>query len=836
MTKIGLFAVAAAASLNAIAASSAICGIRTKELPGKYWNESEWISAKDARTLDETGKRDWLAAPGASYFQKKIVNAKTVKKVRWMTSGLGVYEIFLNGRTVGREILKPGYTHANKTKLSFTYDLTSAFNKSQSAENVFSAVVGSGWWSDRITGFAGKKPAFRSVILVEYEDGSEEVVGTRHDSWLGSAQGPVTFSGIYDGEGYDARVSSPVFPAGSDSGCEKNSEFKGAVIPSEGAEIYLRNDLTLSPVSAYIWKDTTGAKKSRNKKDSAYGKVKITKRFDKNAKIELAPGETLIVDFGQNCSAVPEFKFSAEKGVKLVCLPAEILNDSNGEASRGNDGPAGSVYRRNMRMSNGMKLEYTFGESNAQAVFSPRLTFFGYRYISVSATGKVVFDSIRSIPVTSISKEMETGSIETGRADVNRLIANTYWGQLSNYLSVPTDCPQRNERLGWTADTQVFAETGAFNANTLSFMKKWMRDMRDSQHRDGAYPSVAPRGPYGGNHRRIGWGDAGVIVPWTMWRQFGDTAIIKEQWNSMVRYMDMIEKADNWGGGGQYADWLSFESFEAHMKREKETENYWKYLGGCYWLLDAEMMVDMAKATGRQAESRKYATLAVKIREDLKKKYFSSPDGMISPEYRHMQTPALFALKLHLVDGDARKLTITGLRDNFKNRGNCLSTGFLGTSILMDVLSEAGLTDLAYDVLLNHNFPGWLYSVDQGATTIWERWNSYTKEKGFGDAGMNSFNHYAYGAVVAWIYKTAAGIQTGDEAGWKHFALAPQPSKKLGSCKASFRTKYGTIKSEWKYKDGKCVWKFSIPRGTQADVKWNGKTSVYGPGDYTLEK
>jgi len=833
-----LSCVAAVCSAVLVAAAGDGVAKKVDALPEAVWKQSEWISAKDANVLDEKGREGWLAAPGAaSYFRKKIVNAKAVKRARWMTSGLGVYEIAVNGRIAGDEILKPGFTSARKTRLSFTYDITAMLNAAAGAENTFSATATSGWWSDKVAAFAGKKPAFRGVIFLEYADGTSESIPTRHDTWSGSAKGPIAFSGIYDGEGYDARVAEPVFADGES--CEKNTEFKGKVVPSTGAETYRREDLVLEPVEAYVWKGVDG-KEKEGRKTVKHGVVKKTRTYGKGDRISLEPGETLVVDFAQNSSAVPEFKFSAAEGVTVTCLPAEMLNDMNGETSRGNDGPAGSVYRRNLRMSGGMKMEYTFGKSSGPVVHSPRFTFFGYRYISITATGKVDIHSIRSIPVTSVTKAMESGSLETGRADVNRLVANTYWGQLSNYLSVPTDCPQRNERLGWTADTQVFAETGSYLADTRSFFAKWMRDMRDSQHRDGAYPSVAPSGPYGGNHRRLGWGDAGVIVPFTVWHHYGDKSIIDANWSSMTRYMNMIEGADNWGGGSQYADWLSFESYEAHKKRVPETEGYWKYLGACYWLLDARMMGEMAAATGRKDDVAKYAKLAEKIAADIKAKWFSSPDGMISSEYRHMQTPALFALKLGLVEGEARKRTIDALAENFRKRGNCLSTGFLGTAILMDVLTEAGLTDLAYDVLLNHGFPGWLYSVDQGATTIWERWNSYTREKGFGDAGMNSFNHYAYGAVTAWMFKTMAGIQTGPEAGWDKFVLAPQPDRRLGFCKASFRTPNGgEIKSHWRFEGDEWIWEFTVPKGSVATVSIPGEQGApktYTSGEYRISK
>ena len=297
---------------------------------------------------------------------------------------------------------------------------------------------------------------------------------------------------IFDGEEYDAR-EVPGFENLQALGTpEKNTEFSGEILPSDGAEIYLRHDLALKPKLAYAWKGVTG------ESENAYGKIVITKEFQPDQEIVLPAGETLVVDFGQNAAAVPSFVFSAKAGTKLTCLPSELLNDGNGAKERGMDGPEGSCHRTNLRMQDtGMILDYTFADNKDYASFTPHNTFFGYRFISVTATDEVKIKQLESIPVTSITKEMETGTITTGNPSINQLISNTIWGQRSNYLSVPTDCPQRNERLGWTADTQVFSETGTFFANTNKFFHKWMRDMRDTQHELGGYPGVAPVAQYG---------------------------------------------------------------------------------------------------------------------------------------------------------------------------------------------------------------------------------------------------------------------------------------------------------------------------------------------------
>ena len=824
---------------------------RTAALPQDAWAASAWISVKDAPVA--VGK-DERAADGTSRFFREIANAKAVRSVKWMTTALGVYELSVNGRPVGGDALKPGFTHVRKTRRSFTYDVTALARTGAGEANVFAADVSAGWWRDKIVDFAGKKSAFRAVLEYTYADGTTELVGTDAKSWSGVVGGPVVHAAIFDGEEYDARVPEAVpEPGRAPYGCEANGEFAGEILPSEGGEVCRRWDLALKPVGAYVWKGVEGADPAKQ----VFGRVKRLRdaAFDGKTPVVLAPGETLVVDFGQNCAAVPCFRFSAAEGTVLTCLPAEMLNDANGERSRGNDGPAGSVYRENLRCPDrGMRVKYTFGPRGPQeAAYLPRFTFFGYRYVSITATDAVSLYAVASVPVTSIARELELGKVETGVPDVNRLISNVYWGQLSNYLSVSTDCPQRNERLGWTADTQVFAEAGSFNADTSGFFRKWMRDMRDSQHELGGFPGVAPFAQYGNEPMRLGWADAGVIVPYQIWKQFGDTAIVDENWAAMEKYVARVnetkfgfEATRGENGGYQWADWLSYEDLESCSGRgwetkdgrrtlRDETRRYWDYLGACYWMWDAEMMRQMAAATG--ADAAKYAAMRDAAKAHLKKEFFSAADGMILPEFRGMQTLALFALKFGLVEGAAKAATVAALRKNIADHGDCLQTGFLGTSILMDTLTENGCADVAYTLLLQHKNPSWLYSVDQGATTIWERWNSYRRDTGFGPVGMNSFNHYAYGAVLAWIYKTAAGIAADpDDPGFRTVVMAPVPDRRLGYVKAEYRSAAGLVRSAWRYEGDKWIWSFTVPEGAKAKVRLPGETAFaeYKPGSYEI--
>ena len=822
----------------------------TAALNDSVWKSSSWISVVDAPVVSGEVADGSRAADGASWFLATVRNDKKVSRALWMTTGLGVYELYVNGKQVGDEILKPGFTHPEKTRLSFTYDVTGLFDTASGAENVLSAQVTPGWWADKIVtpaghdGMIGRKCAFRGVLALYYSDGSTRLYGTDTDNWKAGIAGPVTHAAIYDGEEYDARIA-PGFETPEKLGVpEINTEFHGDIFPSDGAEIYFRHDLALSPVKTYVWQGVDG------EDENHFGRVVLKREYGAGEPIVVNPGENLVVDFGQNCSAVPVFVFNAAEGTELNCVTAELLNDGNGSKERGMDGPEGSVHRQNLRIPDtGMKLKYTFANSPEDVCYTPRYTFFGYRYVSINVTDKVVIKSIKSLPVTSISRDMEIGKIETGNELVNKLISNTIWGQRSNYLSVPTDCPQRNERLGWTADTQVFTETGSFFANTTSFFHKWMRDLIDSQGEKGGFPGVAPLSQYGNEMTRLGWSDAGIIVPWSIWKQFGDTEIVEQSWKSMEKYMNHINETRydhnaliEENGNYQWADWLSYEPLEScgggafgPKGPLPEAVEYWNYLSASYWLLDAGMMRDMAIGTGRDAS--RYETMTRDAKTYIRERFFDESGKFKTDILNTMQTPALFALKNNILDGAAKEAMIGRLRENFAEHGNCLQTGFLGTSILMPTLSENGMSDIAWELLFQRKNPSWIYSIDNGATTIWERWNSYMIDKGMGPKGMNSFNHYAYGVVCEWIWETAAGIAS-DPAnpGFRHIIMKPVPDKRLGYLKAEYHSASGVIRSAWKYEGDNWIWEFSIPDGCTATVTLPGETQSkeYEAGDYKI--
>ncbi|MFO7936686.1 MAG: family 78 glycoside hydrolase catalytic domain [Kiritimatiellia bacterium] len=808
------------------------------------WEGSAWIAVpgQDIITAGNAPKNEH-SVPGTSCFVKSLDLGGKVEKAYWTVTGQGVFEAYVNGVRVGNDFLKPGFTHVFKTRHAFTYDVTELLSEKNN-ENVFAAMVSSGWWRDKIVGYRGRESAFRAQLTVRYADGSGKNFGT-DDSWFGAVAGPVKRASIFEGEVYDASETMEwTKKGGSDSfrSVKTIDEFKGEIVPAQGSPVCLREDLVMLPVRAYVWQGVEGG----DKKDR-FGKVRIIRTYKSGVAITLSPGETLVVDFGQNAAAEPRFTASAAAGTEITLLPAEMLNDENGLKSRGNDGPEGSVYRLNLRNihKEGAQAIYTFAGENKET-YMPRFTFFGYRYLSLTATDRVTINKLESVPVTSIAKELETGRIKTGEENVNQLISNVLWGQYSNYLSVPTDCPQRNERLGWTADTQVFAAAASCNADVYGFLSKWMRDMRDSQlETTGSYPSVAPLAQYGNEGDRFGWADAGIIVPHTMWRRYGDTSIIKENWASMKKFMARLDETKHvtLPGKGQYADWLSYEKYQPcnagwGKNPPKEALEYWNFLGACYWLWDARMMTDMARAISENTDEKIYRRMAAKALAHIRSTYVMD-DGLLSKTFRDLQTASLFALKLGLLkDEKAVAETKSILMNNIKNHGDCLQTGFLGTSILMNTLTyDADAPEMAYTLLLQHKNPSWLYSVDQGATTIWERWNSYVKATGFGPASMNSFNHYAYGAVLAWMYNTMAGIREDISApGFKHFILAPVPDRRVGKVTAEYNSAYGTIRSAWKYDENSLwSWTFTVPANTSASVTIpGGETKEYTAGSYRI--
>ncbi len=765
-------------------------------------------------------------------FRKPITVKSGLVSAKLYTAGLGVYEAYVNGDRIGRKYadgkveyveLKPGFTEMADRKFYTSTDITWMLKE---GENVLSAVVSNSWWSDQAAAKYGKNNAFLAKLILTYADGSTETVVT-DTTWKTAKASAVIFADIYTGETYDARVDQSWMKPGFDDSAwaapVKNTEFKGTICAWMGSPITVRVDLNRDPVSITLYKGATGANNNQ------YGKINVLKTY-KDEAFTLNAGETALIDFGQNFAGWEAFTVEGKAGTVLTIEHGEILNDNNGLKSRGNDGPEGSIYNANYRSAAAITV-YTLAGSGKES-YHPAFSFYGFRYIEITATDTVTFHSVDGQVVTSV--EQDDGFIETSDKDVNQLISNIRWGQYSNYLSIPTDCPQRDERMGWTADTQVFAEAGMYMAFSKSFLEKFLTDLRDSQRNDGAYPGTTPTGNYGGaDWGGTGWADAGVIVPYHLYVHYGDTAVIQDNWKAMTKYVDSYLGATNkHGPRNVWGDWLAYESNDGEIQ---------DMLAVAFYAWDALMMAEMAEAIGKTADVKKYLELYEVEKEYFIEKYVKA-DGTLK---RGEQSVCLYALFLDLLpDEKSYDAVVKQLTDKIKRKGNRLQTGFLGTAIILPTLTKIGRSDLAYTLLLQHDNPSWLYSVDQGATTIWERWNSYTIENGFGDVSMNSFNHYAYGAVAAWMFDSMAGINSStdvDGVGFKKIILAPQPDTRL-SVKASYNSAYGVIKAESTFEGKDWTYNCTLPANTTGEIRIPAASVDHcivggkAPADLTLEK
>lgn len=754
----------------------------------------------------------------APLFQKTFVptSGKTIESARLYATALGVFDLYINGKRVGYkqenkeyiyDELKPGFTQVGKwsegaavlnTEVHYhTYDVTELIN---AGANTLSMLVTSGWWTGAVGGSPGSKTAVRAQLLIKYDDGSVETVGT-DNSWKVSDETPVLMADIWHGEAYDATISPKWGKDSNDAVLWKevieNKEFDGEINSApEGARVCVRQDLELQPKSVTIYDGINSTTSEQ------YGSIRVKNIYTKAETFILNPGEKAIIDLGQNFAGWLQVRAKGERGTILNMRHGEMLNDMNGMKSRGNDGPEGTLFTANLHGASATAV-YTMS-GNGIETYHPLYTFFGFRYVELSTSKPVEIHDTRGIVVTSVKEE--NGVLSTSNQDVNKLISNIKWGQYSNFLSIPTDCPQRAERQGWTADTHVFSTTAAYLSDSKGFLSKWIQDLRNAQWPDGNYPEVAPRGCFR-NAGGAGWSDGGVIVPYNLYKMYGDISIIEEHYESMKKFMSFMATRGNAGGLPIWGDWLGYEKNDDEMK---------ELIGVVYYAWDGLMMSEMAKLLGKTTDAAMYEQVYEKQKKYFQQTYLNA-DGSLK---RREQTVCLLALKVGLLpDETSRQKAKTTLLNNIKGKTNKLQTGFIGTSIIMQTLSEIGASDMAYKLLLQRDEPSWLYCIDQGATTIWEKWNSYTKENGF-ESSKSSFNHYSYGAVAEWMYSYMAGIMCDlENPGFKHIQLQPMPDKKINSVECAFNSAYGMINSSWKYESNNhLTYNVSIPANTSATV------------------
>ncbi len=772
---------------------------------GASYEQRSYISLNDGKPKVES---DGGIMFRKSFSLPETSGSRSVKKARLYVTALGNFNVYINGRAADDDKLKPGWTDYRERLSYYTYDIAPLLT---SGENVICATVTSGWWNGAVSfgTYGNRDNAFLARIVVEYTDGRKyETVTDKTWEWNRN-DCPVTYASIYGGETYDGRISATSYmPDEYDSSkwlpTQVFDGFSGVISPYSGTKIEVRSEYERKPESIVIYDGTTD-------NGSDYGAVNVISSFSGDNEFILNPGETAVIDLGQNMVGWPFISVSGNSGTEIVMKFGEMLNDS-GKASRGNDGPEGSVYRANYR-SAASTNRYILSGAEVEN-YHTEYSFYGFRYISITVSDTVRFRSVRGQVVGSANET--TGFITTSDESVNKLISNIMWSMMGNYLSVPTDCPQRDERLGWTGDTQIFVGTGSYNADVASFFRKWLQDCIDSQLADGSYPDVVPYDAAAAGGGAAAWGDAGVIVPYVIYKKYGDIYTLKRNYDSMVEYMDFL--ISHGGPVARYGDWLSYEPTDQGL------------IIKAYYAYDALLMAEMSEALGLTKNAERYRELYEEIKSEYIQAYLNSV-GMISTT----QTGAILTLMAGLYpDDEVRDYIISDLLGSIRSNGNKLSTGFVGTASIVNVLSLLGNDEAAYTLLLQRGNPSWLYSVDQGATTTWERWDSYTKARGFGDVGMNSFNHYAYGCVGEWMYAYMAGINGYGTVAFKDFKLSPRPDpqKRIDHVKAEYESIYGLITSEWKINEnGAFSYDFTIPANTSATVELK-----HAIGDSTYSK
>ena len=695
-----------------------------------------------------------------------------VEQARVYATALGLYELHLNGHRVGDQFFTPGWTSYRKRLQYQTYDVTQLL---KSGDNALGVMLGNGWyrgylaWSGK-RNLYGERLALLLQIKIRYKDGREELIGT--DQHWKATTGPLLMSEIYHGETYDARLEK----AGWATPGFSDQEWSSVKIVNH------RKDHLIAPAGPPVRK---------------IEEIKPVKIF------KTAAGET-VADLGQNMVGWVRLKAQGTAGTTIRLRHAEVLDK------------AGNFYTENLREAKAT-LQYTLKGGGIET-YEPHFTFFGFRYVAVDGyPGELTPDSLTGVVVHSDLSP--TGEFETSNRTVNQLQHNIVWGQKGNFLDVPTDCPQRDERLGWTGDAQVFARTAAFNMDVAGFFTKWLKDLAADQYETGSVPYVipdvlsTPGAPAGGS---AAWADAAVIIPWTIYLSYGDQRILEQQYESMSKWVGYERKRAGddyiWSGDFHFGDWLAFATTRPDYPGSTTGKDL---IATAFFAHSTDLLQRIAHILGKEDDASRYAELFAKIKDAFRRE-FVTENGRVGED---TQTAYALALQFDLLPNDLRPVAAKRLAKEIRERKH-LTTGFVGTPYLCHVLSRYGYLDEAYMLLNRDQYPSWLYPVKQGATTIWERWDGQKPDGSFQDKGMNSFNHYAYGAIGEWMYRVMAGIEIDEAApGYKHTLIQPQPGGGFMSVKASHQTMYGKISSAWTRKGGSFELAVEIPANTRATVR-----------------
>jgi len=715
---------------------------------------AQWISLPPARP-----HIDLSPAP---FLRREFAVGKAVARATVHATALGVYRLRLNGQSVSEDHFAPGWTDYRKRVPYQTYDVTGLV---QQGTNALGAALGDGWYAGYI-GFENKRanygpfPRFLAQMTIEYADGTTETVGTDGD-WRG-ATGPILYSDMLMGEAYDARLEMPGWDA---PGFDDARWRPVHVLPApQGAALVAQIDPP----------------------------VLLTEELPARSVTQPIPGSYLF-DLGQNMVGWARLKVQGPAGTVVQLRFGEVLQ------------PDGSLYVANLRAAKATDTYILKG--GGPETFEPHFTFHGFRYVEVTGfPGEPNLDAVTGCVLHSGIPR--TGTFECDNALVNQLVQNIDWGQRGNFLSIPTDCPQRDERLGWMGDAQIFVRTAAGSRDVAAFFTKWMDDVADAQSPEGGFPDVAPR-LVDLSDGAPAWGDAGVIVPWTIYQVYGDTRLLETNYAAMARWIEYLSSVNPDGlwtkrRNNDFGDWLSIAA-----DTDKEV------LATAYFAYDTSLMARIASVLGRTEDAARYEALFEKIKAAFNAAYVSE-DGRLKGD---TQTAYVLALRFELLPDAMRPLAAKRLVADIEAKGGHLSTGFVGVGYLCPVLTDVGYADVAYRLLLNETFPSWGYSIKQGATTIWERWDGWTEEKGFQDVGMNSFNHYSLGSVGEWLQRCVAGIDTDPDApGFAQIHLRPHPSRRLSSVRASFDSLHGQVASAWEWEGDTLRWDVVVPANTTATV------------------
>jgi alpha-L-rhamnosidase len=779
--------------------------------------KAQWISHRDTSGLHTN--RNSLYLPPARHFRKSFASDKPVRRAVLYFSVLGLGEFHLNGERVGNALFESGWADYRQRAYCRAHDVTKLLAR---GENSLGAIVADGWYSGYVgygllvgygpnrvgRYFYGKTPAFMAQLELEYADGSRETIVT-DPTWEVSADGPFREADLIMGEAFDARRNDPNW-------CVPAPRTRQARGPSPAWAWEPAIPAEANGSTKAIFSDNCGEREvelgfQRPPRLQAYAAppVRVTQELPAQRLTEPQPG-VFIFDFGQNFAGNVRLKVNGPAGTRLQLRYGEMLHQD------------GRLMAENLRKARATDFYILRGDKDGET-WTPRFTYHGFQFVEI--TGLASKPQLGMVTGCVLHNDTPlTSEFACSDPVMTRFWKNTQWTQRANFIEMPTDCPQRDERLGWMGDAQIYVRTASYNADVAAFFTKWLDDLVEAQRKEGPYPDYCPY-PMGHGERNQTWGtawtDAGIICPYTIWKVYGDRRLIEKNWASMTRFMDWRRaRSPDWRGrkdGNPWGDWLN-------VNEATPIE----YVDAAYFKLAADLMAEMARAVGRSAEAAQYAGLSAKIAAQFAGDYLGA-NGILKV---NTQTAHVLALEFGLVPPGARAGIANRLEDLIAKNDYRMATGFLGTKPLLPALSGSGHHDLAVRLFQSRRFPSWGYEVEQGATSVWERWDSYTKEHGFngarGDqnAAMNSFSHYSFGAVMQWAFQTLAGIDT-DGPAFKHILIHPRPptagsnpeQKPVDWVQAHYDSVRGRIVSHWRVFDGRFELRVTIPPNTTATVR-----------------